>query len=240
MPERLQKVLAQLGVASRRKVEEWIREGRISINGAKAQLGDKVTLNDKIKVDNKLVSLNPLKSFKTRVLLYHKPVGEICAQTDPEGRPTIYENLPKLNKSKWISIGRLDFNTSGLLILTNDGQLANNYMHPKFELEREYAVRVLGEVSNEKLTALLQGVTLEDGPAHFKSIQVKGGTGRNQWYYVVVTEGRNRIVRRLFESQNIAVNRLVRVGFDKIALPEDLKPGRFVELSEKEIRRIYK
>ncbi len=236
--ERLQKVLANGGFASRREVERWIEEGRIKVNGEVANLGLKVTASDKIKVDNKLIH-NPLKrSQKTRVIIFHKPVGIICTASDPEGRKTVFDALPKINKNRWILVGRLDINTSGLLLLTTNGELANRLMHPRYEIEREYAVRVIGEVTDETLKRLEEGVMLEDGLARFESITYSGGEGANHWYHVTLKEGRNREVRRLWQSQNVTVSRLMRVRFGPMSLPKYLKRGAFKELLPEEVFKL--
>ena len=238
--EKLQKVLARAGVASRRQAEEWIAAGRIKINGQLAKVGDRVTLSDKISVDNILMASHALELKKTRVLLYHKPEGEICTRSDPQNRPTVFDHLPVLRKGRWVMIGRLDFNTSGLLIFTTDGELANKFMHPSHEIEREYAVRVYGEVTDLMLKKLRKGIELEDGIAKFKDIQFKGGEGRNSWYHVVICEGKNREVRRLWESQDVKVSRLTRVRFGSIVLPPQLRAGKHIELDEVEIEELQK
>lgn len=233
--ERLQKVLANGGFASRREIERWIEAGRIKVNGKIAILGVSVTASDKIKVDNKLIH-NPLKrSQQTKVVIFHKPVGVICTSNDPEGRKTVFDALPKLNKNRWILVGRLDINTSGLLLLTTDGELANRLMHPRYEIEREYAVRVIGDVTSEKLKQLLDGVELEDGFAKFDTIRYAGGEGANQWYHVTLKEGRNREVRRLWQSQDITVSRLSRVRFGNITLPKYLRRGACKDLEASDI-----
>jgi 23S rRNA pseudouridine2605 synthase len=238
--EKLQKVLARAGVASRRQAEEWIAAGRIKINGQLAKVGDRVTLSDKISIDNILMASHAFELKKTRVLLYHKPEGEICTRSDPQNRPTVFDHLPVVRKGRWVMIGRLDFNTSGLLIFTTDGELANKFMHPSHEIEREYAVRVYGEVTDPMLKKLRKGIELEDGIAKFKDIQFKGGEGRNSWYHVVICEGKNREVRRLWESQDVKVSRLTRVRFGSIILPPQLRAGKYVELDEVEIEELQK
>jgi 23S rRNA pseudouridine2605 synthase len=197
-PERLQKVLAQAGVASRREIEEWVVAGRISVNGLPASLGQKIGPGDRVKVNGKLVPLR-FTQRSPRVLIYHKPEGEIVSRDDPEGRPTVFERLPILRKGRWLAVGRLDFNTSGLLLFTNDGDLANKLMHPRYELEREYAVRILGELTEEQVKSLTGGIQLEDGAAKFNLLRDEGGEGANHWYRVTISEGRNREVRRMFE-----------------------------------------
>lgn len=235
MAERLQKVLANAGLGSRRQIEEWIREGRIQVNDKPAQLGDRVSLRDKIKVNGKVVLSNQLKVVYRRVIAYFKPEGEVTTHSDPAGRPTIYRNLPKLRKGRWVPVGRLDINTSGLLLLTTDGELANRLMHPSQQVEREYAVRVLGDVDQTVLDRLRKGVMLDDGLARFSDIVDAGGQGANHWYHVVLMEGRNREVRRLWESQGITVSRLIRVRYGPVTLSRRLKPGGSVDLGEEEL-----
>jgi len=235
MSEKIQKILANAGIGSRRQIEGWIQQGRITVNGRIATIGDRMTYHDKVCVDNREIKLLKSQNQKSRVLLYHKPEGEMCTRHDPEGRPTIFERLPILRNSRWISIGRLDFNTSGLLLLTNDGELAHQLMHPSSEIEREYAVRIRGEVSFEALEKLQRGIKLEDGLAHFDSIVDAGGSGSNSWYHVIVKEGRNRLVRRLWEALGFTVSRLIRIRFGTIYLPSNLRRGHHIELSEEDI-----
>lgn len=233
--ERLQKVLSQAGFGSRREIERWIEEGLIKVNGVVAKLGDGATADDKISVRGRVID-NPLKiDYKTRILLYHKPIGEISSRNDPKFTKTVFDSLPHLKQGRWVQVGRLDLNTSGLLIFTNDGELANRLMHPKYELEREYAVRVYGQVSPDAIKALLKGVELDDGIAKFKRVEFRGGEGTNSWYHVVLSEGRNREVRRLWESQGVEVSRLIRVRYGKLHMPRSLDRGSFVELSPKEV-----
>ncbi|MFQ5469410.1 MAG: 23S rRNA pseudouridine(2605) synthase RluB [Gammaproteobacteria bacterium] len=238
MSERIQKVLAQAGYGSRREIESWIRAGRIRINGQLAQLGDRVVDSDRIVLDDKPVRVSSGATKKRRVIVYHKPEGEICSRSDPERRPTIFDRLPKIQRGRWIAVGRLDLNTSGLILLTTDGELANRLMHPSSEIEREYAVRVLGTVDKPMLNRLKRGVMLEDGMAAFSSIKDAGGTGANHWYHVVLKEGRTREVRRLWESQEVRVSRLIRVRFANITLNKGLRSGRWQELSEIEIEKL--
>lgn len=233
--ERIHKVLSHAGFGSRREIERWIMEGCITINGKVAELGDPIKAIDKIFIRGKPIR-NPLKDqFATRILLYHKPIGEICSRKDPKFPKTVFDNLPALEQGRWVAVGRLDLNTSGLLIFTNNGTLANHLMHPKFALEREYAVRVRGEVSHDIIKTLLKGVDLEDGRAQFKRISAQGGEGTNSWYHVVLTEGKNREVRRLWESQGVEVSRLIRLRYGPFILPRSLARGRHKELTPKEV-----
>ena len=233
--ERLQKVLARAGYGSRREIETWITQGRVKVNDKPAELGQLYNVGDKIKVNGKLVPLSRLKTKETKVILYHKPVGELTTRSDPEGRNTVFDNLPRIHGGRWIAVGRLDINTSGLLILTTDGELANNLMHPSNEIEREYAVRILGEVTDETIKALKQGVLLEDGMAKFDQIYSQGGQGANHWYHVVLKEGKNREVRRLWESQGVTVSRLMRVRYGNVILSKSLRPGKTQELTPAEV-----
>jgi 23S rRNA pseudouridine2605 synthase len=231
MNEKLQKILARAGLGSRRQIEAWIAEGRVQLNRAPAKLGDRAKPGDEIRLDGHVLRLDKTaRGGLPEVLCYHKPVGEICSRHDPEGRPTVFERLPRLRGSRWVAIGRLDLNTSGLLLFTTDGELANRLMHPAQAIEREYAVRVLGEVNGEILRRLTQGVQLEDGPARFLSISDAGGEGANHWYHVVLTEGRQREVRRLWESQGLQVSRLMRIRFGPVSLPKGLRMGHSVKL----------
>src|SRR5690554_4307674 len=216
MDEKLQKVLARAGFGSRREMEAWISAGRVSVNGKKATLGDRVTATDKIVVDGKKLAAADAQAVPQTVILYNKPVGEICSRKDPENRPTVYDRLPALRHARWVAVGRLDINTSGLLLFTTDGELANRLMHPSREIEREYAVRVFGEVEQSHLQTLRKGVKLDDGLARFKKITATGGEGMNQWFHVTLTEGRNREVRRLWESQGMQVSRLIRVRYGDV------------------------
>lgn len=231
--EKLQKVIANLGHGSRREIEELITRRKVSVNGKVAQLGDRVdvSLSPKIRLNGQLITLRPKEKTVCRVIAYYKPEGEICSKKDPEGRDTVFNHLPRLKNARWINIGRLDINTSGLLLFTTDGELANRLMHPRHEIEREYAVRVFGEVTNEKLNQLRRGVQLEDGPASFKQIKAQGGEGLNQWYHVMLTEGRNREVRRIWEAIDVKVSRLIRIRYGNILLPKGLERGKWVELS---------
>lgn len=238
MSEKIQKILANAGVGSRRQVESWIQAGRITVNGRLATIGDRMTYHDTVCVDGREIKLLKSKNQKSRVLIYHKPEGEMCTRNDPEGRPTIFESLPIIRNSRWICIGRLDFNTSGLLLITNDGELANLLMHPSSEIEREYAVRIHGLVTPEMLTQLEKGVELEDGMARFNHIVDAGGHGANHWYHVMVKEGRNRLVRRLWEAMGVTVSRLIRIRFGNVYLPAGLRRGKHVELTDDEMQSL--
>ncbi|MGF6091374.1 23S rRNA pseudouridine(2605) synthase RluB [Pseudomonas sp. 18173] len=234
--EKLQKVLARIGVGSRRDVEAWISHGRIKVNGKDATLGQRVDMHDAITIDGKVIKREEAAESVRRVIMYNKPDGEICTRVDPEGRPTVFDKLPKPKEGRWINIGRLDINTTGLLMFTTDGELANRLMHPSYEMDREYAVRVRGEVDDEMIERLKAGVVLEDGPARFTDIQeAPGGEGFNHWYHCVVMEGRNREVRRLWESQGLVVSRLKRVRFGPVFLNSDLPMGRWREMSQYEV-----
>ncbi|MDH4612040.1 23S rRNA pseudouridine(2605) synthase RluB [Pseudomonas sp. BN102] len=234
--EKLQKVLARMGLASRRDIEAWITEGRVKVNGEAATLGQRVDSHDAISVDGRLLKREEEAESVRRVLIYNKPEGEVCTRDDPEGRPTVFERLPRLKAGRWINIGRLDINTTGLLLFTTDGELANRLMHPSFEMDREYAVRVRGEVTDEMLENLKRGVMLDDGPAKFTDIkEAPGGEGLNHWYHCVVMEGRNREVRRLWESQGLVVSRLKRVRFGPVFITSDLTMGRWREMSQSEV-----
>ncbi len=219
-------------------MERWIEEGRVTVNGKVAHLGDRVDGRARLAVDGRQVEIAPAE--ETRCILYHKPTGEVCTRSDPEGRRTVFDRLPKLKSGRWISIGRLDFNTSGLLLFTTDGELANALMHPSANIEREYMVRVMGEVKPEMLDHLVEGVMLEDGLARFTDIQDGGGDGINHWFYVVIMEGRNREVRRLWESQGLTVSRLKRVRYGEVFIPSKVKQGQWIELDHKEVKALYR
>lgn len=233
--EKLQKVLARAGIGSRREMERWIDSGRVTVGGHVAKLGDRIDAEAVVAVDGRPVNLTKSAASDCRVILYNKPVGEVCTRSDPEGRPTVFEKLPKLSGGRWISVGRLDINTSGLLLFTNDGELANRLMHPSSQVDREYAVRVHGEVTDDMTKRLRQGVLLEDGMAKFSDVQYFDGSGRNQWYHVTLMEGRNREVRRLWESQDVEVSRLKRVRYGCIFMPKRLSTGQWVELGQREL-----
>ena len=235
--QKLQKVLANLGLGSRRKMERWIEEGRVSVDGSVATLGDRIRSGQSLRLDGKPLEVEA--AAEVRVLLYHKPVREVCSRDDPEGRKTVFERLPKLKSGRWISVGRLDFNTSGVLLFTTDGALANALMHPSNQIEREYLVRVMGRVDEPMLERLKDGVELDDGPARFSDIQEGGGDGINRFFYVVLMEGRNREVRRLWESQGTTVSRLKRVRYGEVFLPSKLKKGQWLELPQRDVDVIY-
>ena len=239
MSERLQKLLARAGLGSRRQIEGWISQGRITVDGVTAQLGQQVNGAELIQVDGQNVRVRRFGQ-RRRVLAYYKPVGEVSTRHDPEGRPTIFDRLPHLPEGRWVAVGRLDLTTQGLLLLTNDGELAHRLMHPSSRIEREYAVRVLGQVTAEMLERLRQGVALDEGPAHFDEIHDVGGEGVNHWYHVILREGRNREVRRLWESQGVAVSRLTRVRYGPVTLRRGLRPGRFDELDAEQIQEVLR
>lgn len=242
MSERIQKVLATAGVGSRRHIEQWIAEGRVTVNGRPAQIGEKIDHNDRVRIDGKPVRL-ARKAEPIRVLLYRKRVGEVVTREDPEGRRTVFRKLPELETGRWIAVGRLDINTSGLLLFTNSGELARRLTHPSFEIEREYAVRVLGDLTEEIRQRLLKGVELEDGPAHFDTLEPgenEDGEGANQWYNVTLKEGRNREVRRLFESEGLQVSRLIRVSHGPIALGRGIKTAGYREATPAELKALLK
>ena len=231
-------MLAAAGFGSRREIEGWIVAGRLSVNDQVARLGARITHADRVALDGRPLRLERAAPEQRRVILYHKPEGELTTRRDPEGRPTVFEALPRLRRGRWINIGRLDFNTSGLLLFTNDGELANRLMHPSHEIEREYAVRVLGKVSNEQLSALTRGVQLEDGPAKFDVIRDAGGEGANHWYHVTLREGRKREVRRLWEAVGATVSRLIRVRYGSIALPRQLPRGGWRQATDAELQAL--
>ena len=236
MPK-LHKVLAQAGVGSRLDMERLIGEGRIWVNNEPAHVGQRIKFGDTVKVNGKPVRVT-IAPPPMRVLAYHKPVGEVVTHDDPQNRPTVFRRLPRLQQGKWQSVGRLDLNTEGLLLFTNSGQLANQLMHPRFGLEREYAVRVLGALSDESRDRLLNGIELDDGPAQFLSLSEGGGEGANCWYRVRIAEGRNREVRRLFEALGHAVSRLIRIRYGSVVLPRGLRRGTWVELSPRDVSQL--
>lgn len=237
--EKLHKMLAGAGLGSRRDMEALIEGGEVSVNGTRATIGDRVTPNDVVKVRGRIVKL-AWESNLPRILIYHKPEGEIVSRDDPEGRPSVFASLPRLKGQRWISVGRLDFNTEGLLIFTTSGELANRLSHPRYEVEREYAVRVLGELTKEQMDTLTSGVELEDGTAYVESIFKAGGEGANQWYQLVIKEGRNREVRRLFDALGLTVSRLIRVRFGPIAMPPKLKRSMQLELTDNQVADVLK
>lgn len=236
-PERLHKLLAQSGLGSRREMEEWIAAGRVTVNGKIAHLGQSANPGDRVKVNGRLVNLR-FAGRLPRVILYHKPEGEIVSRDDPNRRPSVFTALPRLSGARWVAVGRLDFNTSGLLLFTTSGELANRLMHPRYQLIREYAVRILGELTAEAQRRLLEGIELEDGVAQFASLHEDGGEGANRWYRVSLSEGRNREVRRMFEAAGVTVSRLIRVRYGPFILPPRLKRGRVEELDEATVRRL--
>lgn len=238
-PQKLHKMLAQAGLGSRRELEEWIVAGRVSVNGKPAHVGQRIGPQDRVRVNGRPVNLK-FAPRTPRVLLYHKQEGEIVSRADPEGRPSVFDRLPRIGGGRWVNVGRLDFNTEGLLIFTSSGELANRLMHSRYALEREYAVRVIGELLPEQQQALLDGIELEDGEAHFNTLVSRGGEGTNRWYHVTLNEGRNREVRRMFEAIGVQVSRLIRVRFGPISLPPRLKRGMSHELSEEEVRALLK
>lgn len=233
-PQRLHKLLALAGLGSRRDMEALIASGRVTVNGQVAQVGAGVVPSDVVRLDGRLLHLQ-FEPELPRVLLYHKPEGEIVSQDDPEHRTSVFDKLPRVRGGRWVSIGRLDINTSGLLIFTTSGELANHFMHPRFEVEREYAVRLMGELDDEQKQRLTAGIELDDGVAQFDSIHDRGGEGANHWYQVSLREGRNREVRRLFEALGLMVSRLMRVRFGPINLPARLKRGQMLELPPQEV-----
>lgn len=239
MTEKLQKVLARAGLGSRREIERWIADGRIMIGAKVATLGDRVSGEEKIKLDGRLLSMKALQPQTPRVIVYHKDIGTVCSRNDPEFDKTVFDDFPKLKSGRWVLVGRLDLNTTGLLLATTDGELANRLMHPKYEIKREYAVRVYGDVTPGIIDAMLRGVELEDGIARFDSIVPQGGEGRNLWFTVTLHEGRNREVRRIWESQGIQVNRLVRNSFGPVRMPRRLKKRQWEELDKKQLKSLY-
>ncbi len=235
MSERIHKVLARAGLGSRRQLEAWIAAGRISVNGSVARIGQAVDPGDDIRVDGRRVPGARLLPSVRRVIAYHKPAGEVCSRQDEQGRKTVFDALPKLRGGRWINVGRLDVATSGLLLFTTDGELAHRLMHPSSGVEREYAVRILGAVAPETLRRLQSGVELEDGPARFEAITDAGGSGANHWYHVTLREGRNREVKRLWESQGLTVSRLIRVRYGPCQLPRDQRSGAWREIEGAEL-----
>lgn len=238
MADRIQKVLANAGYGSRREIEKLINNGKIKVNGKLATIGQCIEEKDQVAINSRPIRLHQQRKKKPKVLAYYKQAGEVCTRRDEKGRETVFKNLPRLRNSRWISVGRLDLNTTGLLLFTTDGELANKLMHPSSEIEREYAVRVFGRVTKENINTLLNGVELEDGFAKFTDIVDSGGKGTNHWYHVVVMEGRNKEVRRLWESQGVQVTRLIRTRFGSYILPRKKRVGQFWRLDEKEIKSL--
>jgi 23S rRNA pseudouridine2605 synthase len=235
--EKLQKVLAQAGLGSRREIETWIAQGRVSVNGVAAKVGARVGREDLIRVGGQIVRLKP-QGAAPRILIYHKPEGEITSRDDPQGRPSVFARLPPARGAKWIAVGRLDFNTCGLLVFTTSGELANRLMHPRFAVEREYAVRIRGELRPDQMRQLEEGIALADGPARCEKVELRGGQGSNRWCHVVLREGRNRVVRRMFEAMNVTVSRLLRVRYGVIALPPRLRRGQSYEFTRDETQKV--
>ena len=237
--ERIQKVLANAGYGSRRELERRIEAGEVKVNGKIAKLGDRILPTDKVMIGPRQVGSQRLLENVKRTIVYNKPAGELVTRSDPKDRPTVFHQLPKLELGRWIAVGRLDYNTSGLMLFTTDGELANRLMHPSGLIEREYAVRVLGEVTDDMLDKLVNGIELEDGMARFEDVVESGGEGANRWFHVVIMEGRNREVRRLWESVGTQVNRLKRVRFGPVMLDTRLLAGKWRELHSKELEQLY-
>jgi len=242
MPERLHKLLAAAGLGSRREIEDWIRAGRIWVNGAPAAIGQSIELRDRVMIDKKpfrfKLESKTGKPRPPRVLLYNKPEGEIVSRDDPQGRPSVFLQLPRLRGAKWIAVGRLDINSGGLLLFTTSGDLANRLMHPSYEIEREYAVRVMGVLSQAQMHALVQGVELEEGVAKFDFIEDRGGEGSNHWYHVVLKEGHKREVRRIFQAAGLMVSRLIRVRYGNVLLPPRVKRGQTLDLEPQQVEAL--
>ncbi len=238
MPQRIQKLLAQMGCGSRREIETWIRAGRIQVNGRPAKIGERIDADDRISLDKKPVHLNNGSKVKNRILAYYKPGGLICTSRDPEGRETVFEHLPALKKQRWISVGRLDINTSGLMLFSNNGDWAHYLMHPSSNIEREYAVRVLGEVGEKHLSNLRAGIMLDGRLTRCTDIVDSEGKAANRWFHMTITEGRNREVRRMWQSQGFKVSRLIRVRYGSYILPRNKKPGDYWDLTDKEIDQL--
>lgn len=239
MKERIQKILSRAGYGSRREIERLVEAGEVLVNGKPATVGQAIDEQDQVTLRGQRLHLGSRLHATPKVLIYNKPAGEVCTQTDPEGRKTVFDELPNIRAGRWVMIGRLDINTDGLLLFTTDGELANRLMHPSSGIEREYAVRVLGKVEPEMLIQLQEGVELEDGRANFLRIKDAGGEGANHWYHVVLAEGRNREVRRLWESQGVKVSRLIRIRYGSVELPRYLRSGHHQELEVKALRKLY-
>ena len=244
MSEKLQKLLATVGLGSRRELEKWISAGRVSVNGSTAKLGDRAEADDRILVDGRPIKI--VTDDSPRVLMYSKPEGEVSTTTDPEGRPTVFDGLPRLSRGRWIAIGRLDINTSGLLLFTTHGELANRLMHPSYEVKREYMVRIHGEVNEAMIARLTEGVILEDGVAKFQTVKAQHARSNdehissNQWFRVILAEGRTREVRRLWEAQGVEVNRLKRISYGPIELPSFVRRSEFIELDPKQVISLFR
>jgi len=237
-PERIHKLLSRLGIASRRTIEQWIREERITVNRKKATIGQAVTPRDHICLDGKRLRLSNKTEPRARVIMYYKPEGEVCSMRDPEGRPSVFDKLPRLRSGRWVMVGRLDINSSGLLLFTTDGDLAHKLMHPSYGIAREYAVRVLGDLNADKIKQLQTGVVLEDGPAKFENIVRYGGEGANVWYHVLLREGRTREVRRMFDAVGTKVSRLIRFRYGPINMPRDFHLGERRYLTPEQIQTL--
>jgi 23S rRNA pseudouridine2605 synthase len=237
--QKLQKILAQTGLGSRRAMEQWIEEGRVTVNARVASVGTRVTPSDIIRVGQRIVRWGAPHRLP-EVLIYHKPEGELTSRDDPKGRATVFDRLPRLREGRWLAVGRLDYNTGGLLLFTTSGELANRLMHPRYVMEREYAVRTLGQLTAQKIEQLKSGIDLDDGPAHCRVVEDAGGEGANHWYRVVLTEGRNRIVRRLFAALGLTVSRLMRVRFGPVSLPPRLKRGQMCRLEREGVRALMR
>ena len=243
MSEKLHKMLATAGLGSRRELETWISAGRVSVNGSTAKLGDRAETEDRIMVDGRPIKI--VTDDSPRVLMYSKPEGEVCTTRDPDGRPTVFDSLPRLSRGRWIAIGRLDINTSGLLLFTNHGELANRLMHPSYEVKREYMARIHGDVDETMIKRLTDGVVLEDGIAKFQTVKAQHSRtpeergGSNRWFRVILAEGRTREVRRLWESQDVEVNRLKRISYGPIELPSIVRRSEFLELDPKQVVSLF-